>query len=258
MLTPTINTMKTNLNKLSSLSLLAMLGAASGFVASSASAAIITTYDWASTGDQGMQGWTNVLKDETGTSTSGTLTIPYEYADRSDRFGAPGGAQADYEHSTLVVASPTFQIGASAVQTIAFNLRSGIGSGSLVADFNSLPENSSAGGYLGMALMRVSDGAYLLDASKAVNGNTDESFEWDSTTLNTAISGDLSTETYRLHLIDYDDSGWGHVQTSTVTLTTPIPEPGSYALLASLAGMAFVMARRRIYIQTSAAPLDLL
>jgi hypothetical protein len=245
MLTPSINAMKTSLNKLSSLSLLAMLGAAFGFVASSASAAIVTTYDWAPTGDQGMQGWTNVLNDTTGISDDGVLTNPFEYADAGNRLGAPGGVQADYEHSTLVVASPTFQIGATAVQTIGFDLQSGMGSGSLVADFSSLPENSSGTGFLGMALMRVSDGAYLLDASKAANDGAAELFEWNSTALNTAISGDLSTETYRLHLIDYDDSGWGHVQTSTVTLTA-IPEPGSYALLAGLAGMAFVMARRRI------------
>lgn len=246
MLTPSINTMKTSLNKLSSLSLLAMLGVASGFVASSASAAIVTTYDWTPAGDQGMLGWINVLNDETGTSTSGTgvLTNPYEYADRNTKLGAPGGLEADYEHSTLVVASPTFQIGAAAVQTIAFDLQSGMGSGSLVDDFSLLPVNSSGTGFLGMALMRVSDSAYLLDASKVANGGA-ELFEWDSTALNTAIAGDLSTETYRLHLIDYDDSGWAHVQTSTVTLTA-VPEPGSYALLAGLAGMAFVMARRRI------------
>jgi hypothetical protein len=244
MLTPPSILMKTNLNKLPSLSLLAMLGAASGFVASSASAATLTTYDWAPTGDQGMQGWTNVLNDTTEISDDGVLTNPYEYKDRQTRLGAPGGLEADYEHSTLVVASPTFQIGASAVQTIGFDLQSGMGSGSLVADFSSLPENSSGTGFLGMALMRVSDGAYLLSASKAANNGT-ELFEWDSSALNTAISGDLSTETYRLQLIDYDDSGWAHVQTSTVTLTA-IPEPGSYALLAGLAGMAFVMARRRI------------
>ena len=236
--------MKTNLNKLSSLSLLAMLGAASGFVASSASAAIVTTYDWTPAGDQGMQGWTNVLNDETGGTLEEPLDNPFEYADEGARLNVPGGGQENYEHSTLVVASPTFQIGATAVQNIAFDLRSGMGSGSLVADFSFLPVNSSDTGFLGMALMRVSDGAYLLDASKAANNGT-ELFEWDSTALNTAIASDPSTETYQLHLIDYDDSGWGHVQTSTVTLTA-IPEPGSYALLAGLAGMAFVMARRRI------------
>ena len=234
--------MKTNLNKLSSLSLLAMLGAASGFVASSASAATVTTYDWAPTGDQGMQGWTNVLSDTTGTSTDGPLTNPYEYADVGSRLGAPGGVQADYEHSTLVVTSPTFQIGAAAVQTIAFDLQSGMGSGSLVADFSLLPVNSSGTGFLGMALMRVSDGEYLLSASKAANGGT-ELFEWDSTALNTAISGDVSTETYRLHLIDYDDSGWAHVQTSTVTLTA-VPEPSSAALL-GLGGLALIFRRRK-------------
>ena len=97
MLTPSINAMKTSLNKLSSLSLLAMLGAASGFVASSASAAtLISEWNFDSSN----------LVNSVGTTFDGTGvgTVAYE---SSTLFG--GGQALD-----ISAASSAMRVGNSA------------------------------------------------------------------------------------------------------------------------------------------------
>tara|TARA_B110001469_G_scaffold53212_1_gene51359 strand:- start:6764 stop:7051 length:288 start_codon:yes stop_codon:yes gene_type:complete len=73
MLTPSINAMKTSLNKLSSLSLLAMLGAASCFVVGSASAAtLVGEWNFDNESDRlANTGSTGATHDGT---ASGTLT----------------------------------------------------------------------------------------------------------------------------------------------------------------------------------------
>ncbi len=180
------------------------------------------TYDWAQPKDNSLQGWVNVLSDTTGITSSpgnAALSNPYEYTKIGTKLSAPEGLEADYRHNSLVVQSPPFQIGASAVSRITFDLQSGAGSGKLVSNFAAMPARSTAEGFLGMALMRCSDGAYLIFAHKSANSGT-ETFTWDAAALKAAVGTDLPSATYVLHLIDYKDSGWGHVETSKVELTT--------------------------------------
>jgi|GEM_PF-2011602 len=203
-------------------------------------------YDWSPSGDQGLQGWTNEKID------TDTFTDTYEFYDNGEQLGVSQETSGDDKiqdatHKTLVVQSPFFTL--TGTTSIAFTLSQGLASVELVSDFDSLPENSSAPGYVGLALMRKSDGFYLLDQSKTSNGDDGESFSFSNPDITFATSGDSLTEQYALQLIDYKDDSWGHVGLISVTLTDValIPEPSSLVLLLLLgAGLGAGSLARRL------------
>ena len=200
-------------------------------------------YDWSPDGDQGLQGWTIVKED----TTSYTAINPYTFADRGDRLGPPhgsvlagageipAGGDQDAAHKTLVAESPVFTIGSDQgnVTQVDFRLNQGSAGGPLVADYASLPTDSTGtSGFVGLALQRVSDGAYLLSEGKDSN-NSAKDYTWDAAALAAATSSDSPTETYTLQFIDYKHGSWGHIGLQNVTLTTIIiPEPATLALAA--------------------------
>lgn len=221
------------------------LAALSAFAVTPLSA-VNVVYDWStSNGNQGLLGWSNLQVD----TTAGNFPNPgsatsYEFYDRGLELAAPLFGLQDAVHDTLVAQSPSFTLsGGSYVSEIAFGLDSGANPGSLPANMSLLPTTTSTNGFVGLALIRLSDGAYLLEAGKAANGGNTESFVWDSAELATAISGDASGTTYALQLIDYKHGGWGHVGLESVTLTV-VPEPSQTALLGMGAAMLLIRRKR--------------
>jgi len=129
----------------------------------------------------------------------------------------------------------------SGVLTVA--LIGGPGSGNLVSNFSSLPATSSYNGYLGIALYRVSDGAYVLDGHRPNRG-----YDWKTITFSQdALSAYVSpTETYALDLIDYRWGGWGWVAMDSVSIpgqSTAVPVPAAIWLFCS--GLIGVLGLRR-------------
>jgi len=214
-----------------------------------ASAALIFNFD-----DGTLQGWTNVRTSTTpGGSTSFGVSDPLgpsitpnprsgNYMVGPDPFGADGGSQArDNPNQTLVLSSPSFYLDGSG--DISAWLVGGMGSGSAPASYTSLPTNSSTSGYLGVALRRLSDGAYLL----AGNRTSNFAGSWQQVTFSAAsLTSYVSpTQTYALDLIDYRDGSWGWVGLDDVTIAgTAVPLPNSVALLAAGA-LAMAAIRRR-------------
>ena len=215
---------------------------------SGASSSASIVYDWRPGGNQGLQGWTNVLRD---TTTFAGVPYVYEFFDRGSALGPRtgggnplGGNWQDTVHTTIVSQSPSFT--RAEVSHIEFELDSGRSIATLPANFAALPANTigNDNGFLGVALMRVSDGAYLLQASKSGNGGTQE-FIWDAPIIAAATTGDAIAETYALQLIDYQHAGWGHVGLRYAVLT--VPEPTTTGILASLiATLGWRRKRRRM------------
>jgi hypothetical protein len=264
MLTPAINTMKTNLNKLSSLSLLAMLGAASGFVASSASAATLVGEWNFDNSDLDNTGSTGATHDGT---AIGTLTYT-----NSTLFGGTGQAlDASVASSSMSIDNSstgagyvdTFDgtsfsvslwmkapVGGSAWQQAA---RKGGNSNWQISQKNADPNaRVIVGGKQHIELNVFNDEWHHIVL--AVNGTTAKSY-WDNVEIDMGtiartpdaasalLFGDL------VGLVDeikFYDGVLTSTEVTSLYTTNAIPEPGSYALLAGLAGMAFVMARRRI------------
>ncbi|MGJ8656035.1 MAG: PEP-CTERM sorting domain-containing protein [Akkermansiaceae bacterium] len=208
----------------------------------SVSSAVNVIYDWQPAGDQGLQGWTTIYSDPANASFTG-----YAFADYDDQLGSPQVASSqDAAHTTLLVESPEF--GITATSAISFVLIEGQPQVALVSNFSDLPTTSSnTDGYIGLALQRVSDGAYLLDQGRTANGNSGnpQTFGWTSGDLATATAGDLATETYTLHLIDYKHGGWGHVGLESASLTDVIPVPEPSASMLGLLGMVAFLRRKR-------------
>lgn len=237
LLAPSIGSSQPNPMKFPSLTLTALLAS------SALSGAATLSFDWTGAGDQGLLGWTNEKIDTT------SLTAIYAFNDNGDQLGAYRGdyggslAAQDISHKTLVAQSPFFMLTASS--SISFSLSEGMATTPLVTDYASLPANSSAPGFVGLAFMRVSDGAYLLSQSKAANNST-EAFSFDNATILAATIGDAADTQYALQLIDYKESNWGHVGLKTATLTdvTAVPEP-SAVLLAAPAFLLMLRLRRR-------------
>jgi hypothetical protein len=265
MLTPSINTMKTNLNKLSSLSLLAMLGAASCFVVGSASAALIGEWNFdSSTLDN--NGTTGATHDGT---ASGSLS--YEAADFSAGFDSGNALNAS---------AGSFSINNSASGDAGY-----VGTFDGTSFSVSLWMKAPVGANWQIAARKGEDANWKIRQFGAgpsgevkVDGARDNTFgtafndEWHHVVLTVdngtnatsywdgnlnkawAVSYTPATATALLFgefvgLIDevkFYDGVLTSTEVTNLNTTNVIPEPGSYALLAGLAGMAFVMARRRI------------
>lgn len=199
------------------------------------------------------QGWTNAL------TSLGDAPIGYEASNRPDvPFPVHSGAfrvipeipgaffgTEDTHHDTLVFRSPEFILGLGG--SVSFYLSVGTGSAATpTADFASLPSSSSTSGFEGVALRRVSDGAYVLSARRSVN----DAWAWDNFvfTNTTLASNSLLGIPLTLDLIDYFEGGYGWVALDSVTLEDVVvaPEPALACLMATaLAGLGAARRARR-------------
>ena len=230
-----------------SLTLVPLLGLAI-LVISHANAATVT-YNF----DDGMQSWANVQTSTTGpteffqdTDTNNSR-IDQEYTGDGSLRPNPFGNRDDTTSVALWVRSPEFSLVDDPLTEISFGLIGGApGTNAAPTSVStaSLTATSTAQGFTGMVLRRVSDEAFLLTGVRSANGqDTHETITWDSTTIGTAISGDLSSETYTLDLIDSKDNSWGWIGVDDVSITS-VPEP-STAPLIGLFGCVMLLRRRR-------------
>lgn len=239
-----------------------------GFVASGLStseAAVVASF---SPGN--LEGWTQV------TLPGGTIGGGYAFYATNATFGNrmnwqnPAGSvggvtvttstSADgrgVQHDTALLRSPTFTLNADTITSgygsvteISFSLLGGMGTSTGPSGVTVLPAvsvNQPTGqfiGYLGVALRRVGDDAYLLwgtRTSNAQSGNW-QTITWDAAALATATAGDPAGTLYTLDFIDAAHGDWGWVAMDQVSLAT-VPEASS-ALLA-LAGLSGLVIRRR-------------
>lgn len=214
--------------------------------ANTLSAAITTTtYDWSPNGDQGTLGWTNLMIDPANANTG----TPYQLQDIGNQYGSPKGALGnltngaqDVSHDTLVFQSPEFTV--DPTTSVDFSLSEGSATTTLVSNIAGLPASSSIPGYVGLALMQVSTGDYLLNFTKSVNGGI-EAGTFTTAQITGATAGLPTTETYVLQLIDYKHGGWGHVALRDIELTNVcfVPEPS--VELSLLFAFGLIAIRRR-------------
>ena len=186
--------------------------------------------------DGTLQGWTNTL---TGGITESTLT---HFAPQTNQ-GRGGGHSPDYSllhsgsgswldgrdiaHDTLVVSSPEFQI--DKAQEISFHLLGGMGSPEAApTNLSTLNATSTTDGFMGVALRRVSDDAYLLhDRRNSTGQNSEwEKQGWSASEVANAIASDSTNESYRIDLIDqFHGVGWGWIIMDSIAVEdTPFNE----------------------------------
>ncbi len=130
----------------------------------------------------------------------------------------------DSSHNTIVFRSPEFQLYEAG--DLSFYLLGGMGGQASPGDsFDALPTSSSSSGFLGLALRRASDGAYLLSGrrSSSQQGSSWQQISWTEAEIATATAGDAPDERYTLDLIDSFSGGWGWVVLDTVTIPGDVP-----------------------------------
>ena len=221
-----------------------MLGAASGFVASSASAAIVIVDNIAGGGsftidagdDASNQTHTASSANAVATMTvNGTWTVAGEV-----QLGGLKSTDADQD-ANLIIGS------AGHVTFDKFWVADGWGSplGSATIDIATGGQLTMSGGGFGVRAIQDISGVSVQWTKDGINEGTSGTasaagvyeFLWDEGVLK---RGGANVGSFAENFTFTEDGG------ALAGTLTAIPEPGSYALLAGLAGMAFVMARRRI------------
>lgn len=276
MISPPVSIMKTHLNKLPSLSLLVMLGAASGFVASSVSAAILIG-EW--NFDSSDLANTGTAAAGHGSTAAGTLT----YTDANFSAFNSGKAldisagsftvdntiitdaayAATFDTDTFTISFWMKATGGNNWSTAASNGKFDLTDGARQGWYlrrNAATENLQVG--LGNPTPVQIDVAGIFVAEPAwhhfvlTRDDTGQTFFYlDGQSTDLGITGFATPEGFSLTfggvagLIDeikFYDGALTSEQVTSLNITNVIPEPGSYALLAGLASLGFVMARRRI------------
>lgn len=170
-----------------------------------------------------LEGWTNVQTSTTGSTQYSSLSGAGFAATTGNGLLPDPSNQLDGAGSVpLWVRSPEFSMSPSSLNAINFDLYGGRLGGASAPANDSAPTLTAAtvenGGFQGMALRRVSDGAYLLMAGKSGDGPGAQNFSWDAATLNGAIAGNAPGETYTLDLIDEGHGGWGWIGADNVSI----------------------------------------
>lgn len=184
--------------------------------------------------DGTFQSWVNVR-----TSTAGAMKFVVDadtYGDRVPAFSevykvihSPFLDGRDTYHQTLVLRSPEFKLrGLKPEHAIAFSLLGGVGGAAAApASESMLPIVASPGGFMGVALRRKSDGAYLLSARRTATGQGAnwQRLGWNAQQISSAVQNDAETEAYTLDLIDAygaQNSGgtvsWGWIGLDAVSI----------------------------------------
>jgi len=175
-----------------------------GLLATTAPLQAALTFDF----NDGMQGWTNVATDV------GNAPNPEKFsAYNPDQDGggtlvlAPDPfANRDFAHSRLEVRSPYFKFDGSG--DLSFQLSGGAGSN--VA--------ATASNFMGVAVRRTSDQAYILSARRSGNAALYQNGSFTAAQIAAATAGDADSETYTLYLIDDFSGGWGWTALDNVSI----------------------------------------
>jgi hypothetical protein len=211
--------------------------AVSACFASPASGAMVFNFD-SPAGDDGAetQGWIH---------TRGGPSVPVAGGRGASVGGGSLPGQEDGPHPNLVFSSPAFFLDGSG--DLTFQLKGGEGKGDVPTTtfFGNLSEipagESTTDGFQYVALRRVSDGAYLLNAQRSVQDNTWEPGMFTQAQLAPLMQPGVG---YQLDLIETRHGGWGHTEIDDVSIPgVPVPEPTSLAA-ATLAGLLLLRRRR--------------
>ena len=125
--------------------------------------------------------------------------VPFEAED--------GTNTRDQSHATLVLRSPVFVLYPNG--RVSFALIGGAHSSMDLEAVNTegLPEMSSSGGVIGVALRQASDGRYLTFSARTESGSQ----SWETIILDSDVLREVVTfgERYTLDFIDTHHGGWG-------------------------------------------------
>ena len=114
----------------------------------------------------------------------------------------------DEAHKSLVLRSGAFVLGEGA--SILCTLAGGKGgAGAPRVDMEEAPVESGSEGFLGVAVRRSSDGAYILSKTRASNGARYLNLRFDEEEVGAAIQEDSEGELYTLDFIDEYHGSWG-------------------------------------------------
>ena len=218
--------------------------ALSFLVIGSASAATIV-YDFDVSGDDGasLDGWTDVL----GESFPGGIVFTSGGSNDGGRGtggGGNGASNQDSAHPNHIMRSPAFFL--TSTSSIDFQLAGGNRGGVPTNESQITVGTSNDSGFQGLALRRVSDGAYLLFDTRSGDGNGYEAqTDFNNTALGPIASANPG-EAFTLDWVDTYSGGWGFAMIDDVVLNdvNPIPEPSSM-LLMGLGALGLVGTRRR-------------
>ncbi len=195
------------------------------------------------------QGWTNVQTSTTGPTAFAAQDTSTAALYDTGALGPTLHVSRDAATSVALWArSPLFSFDGSGNSAITFDLRGGgadttTGGAPASSADTTLFSTATTSGWRGMVLRRVSDGAFILNASKATSGDGAESLSFSAAAINGATAGDASGSLYSLDLIDSKSGTWGWIVTDNVTLTNVVPEPS--ALMLSALGSLALLRRRR-------------
>ena len=210
--------------------------------------AAVITYDF---DDGTLQGWT---------TSGGTGDFVFGVNDNTEGWEhAPGAHSGNYQlstkafglddaHATAWARSPEFMITVDTAITFQVWGHATFWGGNPNWDTganpmnnaSNVPANTAENGFNGLAIRRVSDGAFVALGGR-IGPDPGHGNSWSDGWWNTDITTLASlTESYTLDVIDQKHGGWGGMGVDSITI---IPEPRA-ALLGGL-GLLALLRRRR-------------
>lgn len=212
-----------------------LVGITSIALASTAMAATTLTYDW----ETGLDGWTVVSGNYAIQPSNGPgVSLGTPPGGHSQVFAPTPWANRDSDTTPLIFRSPALALDPNFPITVEMD--GGDGSVALgITNDSALPTTTSDPGFQGIALRRVSDGAYFFPQGKSANGTA-----WETLTISATDIASIWQygETYTVDILDLEHGGWGWIGISNVNVT--VPEP-SRAVLCLLASVTMLLRRSR-------------